>query len=117
MTEDPIDHPHAERTGIVYASAAYLIWAVMPLYWNLLVDVPSVELATHRILWCALCVFAISLARGRFSQLMQIVRTPKLLRTLDAHQHPHHLQLDDLHLLRAKATNSSPPASAITSRR
>ncbi len=82
MTEDPIDHPHAERTGIIYASTAYLIWAVMPLYWNLLVYVPSVELATHRILWCAICVFAISLARGRFAHLMLIVRTPKLLRTL-----------------------------------
>ena len=84
MTEDPtdIDHPHAERHGIIYASTAYLIWAVMPLYWNLLVAIPSVELATHRILWCAICVFAISLLRGRLSHLKQIVRNPKLLRTL-----------------------------------
>ena len=79
---DPIDHPHAERTGIAYASTAYLIWAVMPLYWNLLVAVPYVELATHRILWCAISVFAISLARGRIAHLIEIVRTPKLLRTL-----------------------------------
>src|SRR6185437_1293203 len=84
MTEDPtdIDHPHAERHGIIYASTAYLIWAVMPLYWNLLVYVPSVELATHRILWCAICVFAISALRGRLPHLRQIVRNPKLLRTL-----------------------------------
>lgn len=84
MSEDPtdIDHPHAERHGIIYASTAYLIWAVMPLYWNLLVYVPSVELATHRILWCAICVFAISALRGRLPHLRQIVRNPKLLRTL-----------------------------------
>ncbi|HEY4125579.1 MAG TPA: EamA family transporter RarD, partial [Rhizomicrobium sp.] len=79
---DPIDHPHAERTGVVYASAAYLFWAVMPLYWNLLAAIPSVELATHRVLWCAITVSAISFARGRLSHLMQIVRTPKLLGTL-----------------------------------
>ena len=54
----------------------------MPLYWNLLVAIPSVELATHRILWCAICVFAISALRGRLPHLIQIVRNPKLLRTL-----------------------------------
>jgi len=82
MSEDPIDHPHAERHGIFYAGTAYLIWAVMPLYWNLLVAVPAVELATHRVLWCAISVFAISLIRGRIPHLIQIVRNPKLLRTL-----------------------------------
>ncbi|HVZ68377.1 MAG TPA: EamA family transporter RarD [Rhizomicrobium sp.] len=82
MSEDPIDHPHAERHGILYAGSAYLIWAVMPLYWNLLAVVPAVELATHRILWCAICVFTISLARGRLLHLVRIVRDRKLLPTL-----------------------------------
>lgn len=82
MSEDPIDHPHAERHGILYAGSAYLIWAVMPLYWNLLTAIPAVELATHRILWCAICVFTISLARGRIPHLIEILRHRKLLPTL-----------------------------------
>lgn len=77
-----IDHPHAERHGVIYATTAYLIWAVMPLYWKLLSAVPAFELATYRVLWCAISVFAISLARGRVGQLLGIVRRQKLLATL-----------------------------------
>lgn len=82
MIENSIDHPHAERTGIVYAGSAYLIWAVMPLYWKVLSHIPSVELAVHRILWCAISVFFISLARGRMPYLAEIVRNRRLLGTL-----------------------------------
>jgi chloramphenicol-sensitive protein RarD len=82
MSEDPIDHPHAERHGILYAGSAYLIWAVMPLYWDLLSTIRAVEIAAHRILWCAVCVFSLSCARGRIPHLTEIVRHPRLLPTL-----------------------------------
>lgn len=80
--EDPIDQPHSEKTGIVYATTAYFLWAVMPLYWALLISIPAIEVATHRVLWCAICVFILSALRGRLKHLMAIVRNPKLVGTL-----------------------------------
>lgn len=79
---DPLDAPQTERNGIIYATLAYLAWAVMPLYWRLLAQIPSIELTTHRVLWCGICVLCISMVRGRISNLISIVTTPQLIRTL-----------------------------------
>lgn len=47
--------------GIVYGAVAFMLWGFMPLYWNLLKEVPSDELLAHRIVW-ALVFMAIFLA-------------------------------------------------------
>ena len=71
-----------DRAGIFFAAFAYILWGVMPLYWRLLSNVPPFELTVHRILWCALTVAGVMLLRGRFSHVLAILRTPKILRTL-----------------------------------
>lgn len=68
--------------GIALAAAAYAIWGVMPLYWRLLSAVPPFELAVHRILWCAIFVTFVALARRRFVHIFAILRQPRLLATL-----------------------------------
>jgi chloramphenicol-sensitive protein RarD len=39
------------RQGFLYASGAYLIWSVLPLYMKMLSHVPAWEIVPHRILW------------------------------------------------------------------
>jgi len=82
MPPTSIDHPDNHRTGVIYATTAYLLWAVMPLYWALLTAVPAIEVAIHRVLWCAICVFPLSLLRKRLPDLIAILRNPKLVGTL-----------------------------------
>ncbi|KAF0717961.1 Aste57867_1987 [Aphanomyces stellatus] len=47
------------RNGILAALLAYCIWGFSPLYWRLLVDVPSDQLVCHRIVWSFLIVLTI----------------------------------------------------------
>lgn len=71
-----------DLTGIAYASLAYIFWGVVPIYWRGLSDVPPFEITVHRVLWCALFVVAVCIARGRFSHIAAIFRDPRLLATL-----------------------------------
>jgi len=74
--------PAEDSAGVFYATAAYTLWGVMPLYWQMFRDVPAFELTVERILWCALVVGAAAAVRGRFAEIMAIVRTPQTLATL-----------------------------------
>ncbi|HZK43393.1 MAG TPA: EamA family transporter RarD [Syntrophomonadaceae bacterium] len=39
-------------TGIIYASGAYFLWGILPIYWKLLQAVDPLEILAHRITWC-----------------------------------------------------------------
>lgn len=42
---------HARRTGMMVALSTYLIWGILPLYWNLLARAEANEILAHRIVW------------------------------------------------------------------
>lgn len=71
--------PSDEPAGLAFAVLAYGLWGIVPIYWRLLDGVPPVEVTAHRIVWCALFVMIVALARGRWSKLVAIARTPKVL--------------------------------------
>ena len=71
-----------DSAGLAYATLAYVLWGIVPLYWRLLDGVPPFELTVHRIVWCALLVMIVSLMRRRLGHLRQILRTPRLVATL-----------------------------------
>jgi chloramphenicol-sensitive protein RarD len=37
--------------GVVYATSAFLIWGISPIYWKALRAVPALEIILHRIVW------------------------------------------------------------------
>ncbi len=39
------------REGFLFASGAYLIWSVLPLYMKMMAHIPAWEIVPHRILW------------------------------------------------------------------
>ncbi len=45
--------------GILAAAAAFSLWGLFPLYWNLVGDVPPLQVLAHRGLWCAVAVGAV----------------------------------------------------------
>lgn len=68
----------ARTRGLWMAVAAFVIWGVMPLYWHLLKEVPSLQVVLHRALWSALLVAAyLTLTRGR-GWLREVVSQPRL---------------------------------------
>jgi len=77
MTPDQQDA--GERRGILITATAYVIWGLMPLYWQLLPGVPAFQITIHRIFWCAVFVFFIVLARGRLSRLVTLITSPRVL--------------------------------------
>jgi len=81
MNAPPPDHPH-EKTGILFAGAAYAIWGFMPLFWRLFKGVGPLELTSHRVLWCAVFCAIVTLARGRFTHLVHIASRPRVLGAL-----------------------------------
>jgi EamA domain-containing membrane protein RarD len=60
--------------GIALAGFAYAFWGIMPLYWRLLSNVGPFELTVHRILWCAVFVAIVALARGRLAHIVASAR-------------------------------------------
>jgi chloramphenicol-sensitive protein RarD len=81
MNASPPDHPN-ERTGILFAGAAYAFWGFMPLYWRLFKGIGPFELTSHRVLWCAVFCAFVTLARGRFMHLVHIATRPRVLGAL-----------------------------------
>lgn len=45
--------------GALAAVMAFLLWGLFPLYWNLVGDVPALQVLAHRGLWCALAVLLV----------------------------------------------------------
>jgi chloramphenicol-sensitive protein RarD len=55
---------------------------LFPLFWQLLADVPALQLLAHRAVWCAVAVWLLLLVRGDMSWLRGL--TPRLLGLLAA---------------------------------
>lgn len=71
-----------ETAGILYAGSAFTFWGLVPLYWDRLSMVPPFELATHRLLWCALFALGMTAAQGRLAAVLAVVRNKRLLGAL-----------------------------------
>lgn len=72
-----------ERLGILYTTAAYLLWGFLPIYWKLIDEVPADEILAHRIVWSFIFMMCIVLSlrkRAPFTQeCKRIIRNKKQL--------------------------------------
>lgn len=48
---DRVKSKQESLSGIVYASAAFLIWGLSPIYWKVLHKIPALEIIMHRTVW------------------------------------------------------------------
>ncbi|HDX9589729.1 TPA: EamA family transporter RarD [Bacillus pseudomycoides] len=76
----------AQKKGMIYATSAYMMWGILPLYWKLIDDVPAEEILAHRIVWAfvfMLFVLFISKRFGQFTnEFVQLFKRPKLFMSL-----------------------------------
>jgi chloramphenicol-sensitive protein RarD len=73
---------HDDMRGIALAVGAYVFWGIVPVYWRWLSNVGPFEITVHRILWCAVFVIGVTIARKRTVALLVLFRQPKLIATL-----------------------------------
>ena len=76
----------AQKKGMIYATSAYMMWGILPLYWKLIYDVPADEILAHRIVWAFVFMLFVLLISKRFGQFtnefVQLFKRPKLFMSL-----------------------------------
>jgi chloramphenicol-sensitive protein RarD len=65
--------------GIAYASAAYLLWGVFPVYFKALQGVAPLEILGHRIVWSLMVCAVLLLLLRRLQWLADLRRQPRVL--------------------------------------
>ncbi|MGP6175959.1 EamA family transporter RarD [Microbacterium sp. A196] len=71
--------PRTRATGAAYATAAYLLWGFLPLYFLLLVPTGPWEIVAARVVFSfVFCLLLLTLARG-WRRIIAIIRQPRLL--------------------------------------
>lgn len=67
--------------GILYATGAYIIWGLLPIYWKALDDVPAGQILAHRIVWSLLFVGVVLTVRHNWAWLRGAAARPRVLLT------------------------------------
>jgi chloramphenicol-sensitive protein RarD len=64
----------SSKSGVIYAALAYVMWGVLPLFWNLLEEVDAGHLLAHRIVWSFVTMILIVLVLGKIRPFIQQVK-------------------------------------------
>lgn len=62
-----------KSTGVAFAIAAYAIWGVLPIYWKLLLSVPSLEVLSHRVIWSFVFVTCLILLSRQWGEVRKVL--------------------------------------------
>lgn len=69
--------------GTASATGAFLLWGILPVYWKLIISVPSDQIIAHRVLWCFLFLVLVLIfagrSRGFLRELRGVMARPKQL--------------------------------------
>ncbi len=64
------------RTGVLFATTAFLIWGLSPLFWKLLVQLSPLELVAHRTVWAFLLLAVWVSLRRRWPEVHEALARP-----------------------------------------
>ncbi len=59
------------KKGVLLAIGAYVLWALLPVYWKALQTVPAIQIIAHRFVWSVGFLVLLLLARGEWKQFRQ----------------------------------------------
>lgn len=65
------------RRGLVYGSAAYLLWGLFPLYWPLLEPAGTIEILAQRMVWSLVVVVIMLRLTGGFAGVRRVFANPR----------------------------------------
>ncbi|MET0755091.1 MAG: EamA family transporter RarD, partial [Pseudoxanthomonas sp.] len=67
-----------DRRGLWAAAGSFVVWGLMPLYWHLLKNVPSLQIVMHRIVWSTVLVVGGLLITQGWSWLRTSMSRPRV---------------------------------------
>lgn len=70
-TLKPQQEPSA---GVAYASGAFLIWGLSPIYWKVLHNIPTFEIIMHRVIWSFFFLLIVLVFRRHWNELIAAVK-------------------------------------------
>lgn len=70
--------------GVLYATLAYVLWGVFPLYWKALSNVPAQQILAHRIVWSLVFVGGVLTLRHNWGWLRPALRQRRIVLTFIA---------------------------------
>ena len=60
-----------EKAGILYITAAYILWGFLPIYWKWIDHVPADEILAHRIVWSFVLMICIVFSLRKWKPFVQ----------------------------------------------
>jgi chloramphenicol-sensitive protein RarD len=60
--------------GIGFAAGSYLLWGILPVYWKLLQNVPSLEILAHRVFWSFIFLLALLIITWKLQPFLNEAR-------------------------------------------
>lgn len=70
------------KQGVVFALLAYTMWGLAPLYFKQLLEVPSLEILVHRIVWSTLFLAVLVGIQHQWHKIRQVFRSRRQLAML-----------------------------------
>ncbi|MGD8880241.1 MAG: EamA family transporter RarD [Desulfobacterales bacterium] len=65
--------------GVAYATSAFLIWGISPIYWKALQAVPAFEIILHRIVWSFFFLMPLILVMRRWKDFVDALKNYRTL--------------------------------------
>ena len=65
---------HESLPGVMYASTAFLIWGLSPIYWKVLRNIPALEIIMHRVIWSFLFLIIILVFQRHLNELITALK-------------------------------------------
>ena len=69
--------PVPMNAGVTYASLAFVIWGLFPLYLMRIASVPALEIVLHRSVWSLVLLLGVLAVLRRFAWLGEVLREPR----------------------------------------
>lgn len=66
-------------TGLLYGVSAYVIWGLLPLYWQLIDEASAYEILAHRGIWSLLLCIALLALRKQIRSAFEMVKAKRTL--------------------------------------
>ena len=83
MPSAPPNQPKLKSiSGVVCGASAFLIWGISPLYWKLLLAVPALQIAAHRVVWSFAFIIPIVVLGKRKNEFFSTLTNPRAMALL-----------------------------------
>lgn len=66
--------PDEQLLGILYGAGAFILWGVFPIYWKLVVQVPALQIMSHRVAWCFVFMALVLLVTKKLGSFLSELR-------------------------------------------